>query len=272
MRPKRKPGSVRQDVFVVKTLRTVLRVLGEGGPGAVLSRIAKKIGQASRTMPGGSIRIGLCLFRSDATSRECLVDGTYEGEERFASKRYIRRDIPVVEFGGCLGVVACLTNRRLSNRVNHVVVEANPETVPILFENRDRNRCKFTILHGAAGSEGKSVRIYIGNGALAASSLAATDRSVEVAGITLSDILKSRGFDRCAFVCDIEGAEIGLIRSEMETFRSRVETFIVEYHPGINGVEPVASSRRLLKDHGFEELWHQRDVFVFRNTALADIS
>ena len=246
-----------------------MRILREDGAGAAWSQLAGKIGRASRVMPGGLLRVGPCFFRSDAQSREFLADGTYEGQERSASRRYIRPDIPVVEFGGSLGVVSCLLNRRLRNPGHHVVVEANPETLPLLMENRERNRCKFEVLHAAVG-QGDTVRIYIGNGALAASSVSTSDRSVEVSAITLEEILRSRGFVRCALVCDIEGAEINLIRSELETFQSRVEVFIVEFHPRINGPEPVEDARRLLHDRGFEELWHELNVVVFRNTALVE--
>ncbi len=219
-------------------------------------------------MPGGLVRVGSCFFRCDPQSRETLVDGSYESSEKFASRRYVRRDIPVIEFGGALGVVSCLLNKRLDKPYNHVVVEANPETLPILRENRDRNRCNFEILHGAAGAVEAKVRIYLGQGALYASSYAPTDSWADVSAVSLDLILQARGFDRCAVVCDIEGSEISFIRSEIGTLKSRVEIFIVEFHPKINGIGATYDSRRLLKNSGFEELWSERDVFVFRNTRL----
>jgi FkbM family methyltransferase len=221
--------------------------------------------------PRGLIRVGTCFFQSDDTqSRHFLLAGVYEKEERFAAEHYIRRDIPVVEFGGSLGVVSCLLNRRLKAPKRHVVVEANPDMLPILTGNRDRNGCKFEILHGAAGGEGKTVRIYFGDGALTASSIAVADHSAEISTVTLEEIVENRGFGRCALISDIEGAEINLIRSEMHTLRSRVEVFIVEFHPSINGPAPVEEAQQLLKDNGFEELWRDRNVFVFRNAAHAD--
>jgi FkbM family methyltransferase len=198
-----------------------------------------------------------------------LLEDTYELNERFAMKRYVRPDIPVVELGGSLGVVSCLLNRRLRNPERHVVVEANPQNLPRLMGNRERNHCKFEVLHGAAGADGKTARIYFGNGALTASSIATTENSVEVAGITLENVMRERSFDSCALVCDIEGAEIHLVRSEIATFRSRVEVFIVELHPYINGSAEVEDIQRFLKANGFEEVWQKGDVYVFRNTAYA---
>lgn len=123
-------------------------------------------------------------------------------------------------------------------------------------------------MHGAAGAPGSTVRIYIGNDTLSSSSIAATQKSVDVATITLGELLEMRGFDRCAVICDIEGAELGLIRDELATLKSRVEVFIVEFHPGINGPQAVEESLRLLKENGFEPLLRHIDTFAFRNNAL----
>ena len=46
--------------------------------------------------------------------------------------RSLRRDLPVVELGGSIGVVACVTNRLLKDRKAHLVVEANPLAIPHL--------------------------------------------------------------------------------------------------------------------------------------------
>ena len=252
---------------LINKARTWQRVLRTDGPGAAWSLFVSRMQRLTRTIPGGLIRMGPCLFRSDEQSRELLLEDTYEQKERFAMKRYVRPDIPVVEFGGSLGVVSCLLNRRLRNPARHVVVEANPQNLPMLLENRNRNRCKFEVLHGAAGVEGKTVRIYFGNGALTASSIATTENSVEVSGITLEEVMRDRSFDSCALVCDIEGSEIHLVRSEIATFRARVEVFIVELHPRINGREEVEDIQKFLQANGFEEVWQEGDVYVYSNTA-----
>ena len=253
--------------FFVSKARTWNRVLRTDGPAAALSLFVGRIRRVSRTIPGGLIRLGPCLFRSDSQSRELLLEGTYEENERFATKHYVRPDIPIVEFGGSLGIVSCLLNRRLRIPHRHVVVEANPLNLPMLVGNRNRNGCKFEILHGAAGVTEKRVRLYFGDGALMASSIATADDSVEVDSVSLGEVIRDRGFESCALICDIEGSEINLIQSEIDTFRSRVEVFIVEFHPRINGPETVEHARRFLKANGFEELWQRGDVYVFRNTS-----
>ena len=253
---------------LAKKLQTGLRVLTSEGPAAIWPILVDKAMQVSRARPGGLVRMDGCVFRVEPDLRRWLLNGEYEGPERFAGKRYIRPDIPVVEFGGSVGVVSCLLNRRLKNSANHVVVEANPHTLPTLLENRNRNRCKFEILHGAVGAVGKTVRIYFGENALSSSAAASSGESVEVPALKLADILHSRGFSRCALMCDIEGSELEMIRAEMDTLRSRVEVFIVEFHPRISGLERVEEARQLLKGEGFVEVWHRQDVFAYQNSAL----
>ena len=55
------------------------------------------------------------------------------------------RTLPVVELGGSAGIVACLTNSLLLDPTRHIVVEANPNLVPILERNRQTNGCQFGI-------------------------------------------------------------------------------------------------------------------------------
>ncbi len=120
--------------------RTALRTIQQEGLPAAWSLVRKNLNHAFRTAPGGLVRLGIQTFRpSDTPTRELLLSGQYESPERRACRRYIRADLPVVEFGACLGVVACSVNRRLKDPRNHVVVEANPHLLPILAENRDRN-------------------------------------------------------------------------------------------------------------------------------------
>ena len=44
----------------------------------------------------------------------------------------IFKDLNILEIGGCLGVVSVISNDVLKHKENHVVIEANPELIPIL--------------------------------------------------------------------------------------------------------------------------------------------
>ncbi len=103
---------------------------------------------------GNVVLIDGCQFSvcspeiTTAFKRHFFFDN-YEADERHALKHFLDPRLPVIELGGALGVIACLTNKRLNYPEKHVVVEANPGIIPLLKENRDRNNCQFTILNKA---------------------------------------------------------------------------------------------------------------------------
>src|SRR5580698_4591709 len=107
------------------------------------------------------VRLGRCIFSLEGiTDKSTLIElftNKYEAAERQAVARYLRRDIPVVELGGSMGVVACVTNRLLKDPAAHVVVEANPLVIPQLELNRALNRCQFEIVNRAIAYEMETV-------------------------------------------------------------------------------------------------------------------
>ena len=58
--------------------------------------------------------------------RSCFMRGSYEHEERELIRRWLKPEDHVIEFGACLGIVSCVTNKLLKDKTRHVVVEANP--------------------------------------------------------------------------------------------------------------------------------------------------
>src|SRR5689334_24218000 len=109
---------------------------------------------------GNVVEIDGCKFSLDSSaittrSKSKFMFGQYEKPEREAVGRFLNPSLPVVEFGGSIGVVSCLTNRKLENPEAHVVVEANPALVPLLIRNRDLNGCKFVVLEKMIGYGGE---------------------------------------------------------------------------------------------------------------------
>ena len=105
-------------------------------------------------MPTDIVRLEDCKFTLDETFLpanvvDLLLENHYEEPERDALKEFLDPDLPVIELGACLGVISCLTNRRLRQPEKHVVVEANPTLVPMIEQNRERNGCRFRIVNAA---------------------------------------------------------------------------------------------------------------------------
>jgi hypothetical protein len=67
---------------LVTKLRTGWRVVQQDGLGAGWALFAQTspalqtIGRASRVMPFGLLRVGVCLFRADAEAKRFLIAGT----------------------------------------------------------------------------------------------------------------------------------------------------------------------------------------------------
>ena len=56
-----------------------------------------------------------------------------------------------------------------------------------------------------------------------------------VPATSLAKIVTEAGYERCSVVCDIEGAELVLLRNEGELFRKVVEAVLPEVHPAMGG-------------------------------------
>jgi FkbM family methyltransferase len=196
-----------------------------------------------------------------------LLSGRYEKPEREAVLRYLQPHWSVIELGGCIGVVSCITNKLLENPANHLVLEVNPLVLPFLKSNRDANGCDFQIMDKALAYDSETVTFepwsdFWGNSLYHAGG----QPPVTVKTTTLASLLQERHFDNFALICDIEGQEYELISREPETIR-KAELIVLEVHPHIIGNEKVEFLLSTLKDLGFGILSHSKNVISFRKSA-----
>ena len=136
-----------------------------------------------------------------------------------AIARYLRRDLPVVELGGSIGVVACVTNRLLKDRTAHLVVEANPLAIPHLERNKQRNRCEFEIVNRAIAYGADTVTFRPSSNMCGNSITGEGDQPpVTVPTVNLGDLVRSVDSSRFTLVCDIEGLECDLVSQRSGCF------------------------------------------------------
>ena len=193
--------------------------------------------------------------------------GAYETLERHAVGKYLPRSSPVVELGAAIGVVSCLVNRRLANPTLHVSVEANPALIPVLERNRDRNGCRFRIIHSALAYATDSVEFGVADDFTASSVGAVHSHStVKVPAVSLERILSEAAFEHCTLLCDIEGSEGDLVRREPHILRDRVHTLILEVHPDHLGDLGVTELGVELQRLGFWPIWQRGNVWVLDKT------
>lgn len=224
-------------------------------------------------LTGNRVRVEGCHFDLEhpaiPTWRKSLfLFNRYEIEERRALAQVLDRDLPVVEFGGSIGVVACITNRRLRHPERHVVVEANSDLIPLLEKNRARNNARFTVLHRAVAYAAGEVPFQHCD-FLSGRVQGSGGRAVRVPTVSLREIVDGFGFERCTLICDIEGEEIELVRHEQDVLRDRVATLVIEAHPGVTGAEAAGEMLRALEDLSFVPVFREQETWAFRNMRLA---
>ena len=196
-----------------------------------------------------------------------LLSGAYEKPEREAVLRYLQPQWSVIELGGCIGVVSCITNKLLENPANHLVLEVNPLVLAHLKSNRDANGCAFQIMDKALAYDTETVTFkplsdFWGNSLYHSGG----EPPVTVKTTTLENLLQERHFDNFALICDIEGQEYELILREPETIR-KAELIVLEVHPHILGNEKVEFLLSTLKNLGFGILSHSKNVISFRKSS-----
>lgn len=284
---------------LTRKLSTLRRVLGDKGVRGIVAVLKIKTapivnllsGRSFRTwrhnehwyvglivaLRGNVVRVDSCTFSvSDpaiATATKSLfLLGSYERAEREIVKKYLNRSHAVIELGGSIGVVACVTNKLLSDRRKHVVVEANPDLIGVLAANRDRNGCVFTILNRALAYGGNETIFYRdANGFLGSSVQVKSKRPVKVPTISLRRVIDDYEFRTCTLVCDIEGGEMDLVRHESQVLQDHVEMIIVEIHGWRVGRGQAEEMIRTLERIGFRCLHEQEATYVFRNERLTAV-
>lgn len=186
----------------------------------------------------------------------------YEKQERRYLKQFLPKDATVLELGACLGVVSCLTNRLLANPTRHVVVEANPNMIPVIEENKQRNQCGFHIEHCMVSSNVVN-EFFIGKTILMSSARRPGVTKIRVPGKTVADLEKQYGLDFDALVMDIEGGELDFLRENRAKLKSfRIIFMEVHPHKEILTLEEVAECLAILEEAGFERVVDETNFWV----------
>ena len=201
--------------------------------------------------------------------KSTIYFGIYELGEIELIGRVLDRSRPTVELGGSIGVVACLTNRRLEHPDQHVVVEANPQLAPTLRHNAELNGCRFEVVEAAVAHGVKSIDFHV-SACFLTGSLQAEGRTVSVPAVTLGEIIQRRGFEAINLVVDIEGAELGVVQHEGEVLRDHVALLIMETHPDLVGEGLNTQMLDTLGRLGFEERERYGAVVALVNQAFSN--
>lgn len=179
-----------------------------------------------------------------------LADQGWEGGAPDYLAGILNPDDVVIEMGACLGYYAFL-EAMTAKRV--YAIEADGRNVQIMraaavlngFDNLSVHHLAISGENGKAlfrASPGRSDRGRL------------SDKGVEVQTVTLDTFVESEGIERVDVVrCDIEGAEVGMIKAGAETLSGMAEGswLYIDLHPAKVQENFASTVRRILK-YGFK--------------------
>jgi len=227
-------------------------------------------------LTGDSVTLNGCNFflggAGILTTQKCnFLFGAYEKPERDAVIRFLHPDHPVVELGAGLGIVSCISNKRLTDPYAHVVVEANPLMIPLIENNKTLNQCHFRVINAVVSHVDRSrTEIYPARRFDRTSLLSSPRRvnGLSVDTTTLRKILNEEVFPIFTLICDVEGCEIDIVKNEIDLLKERVMMTILELHPHLTGSEQSAGTLDLLLKAGFKIMHSDMSVYTCINTAI----
>lgn len=214
-------------------------------------------------MLGGHFHVDGCKIEvpKDLTTRSyrgCFIMSDYEAEERALIKKHLLPSDSVLELGACIGVVACVTNRLLTDKSRHVVVEGNPRLISSIEKNREINECGFKVLNKAA-SQDKTVTFYLSEEFIVGGTAQRKSaHPVTVDGITLEELNQQHG-PFSALIMDIEGGEVDTIPFSIE-FLKQCRLVVWETHDWACGAEATQRCRDALTAAGLSYLETEGDT------------
>lgn len=188
-----------------------------------------------------------------------LYFNKYEKEELEMIRTHMRTDLPIIDLGSSLGVVAT-TAASISNE-KIVCVEANPELISIISSNLSKNgkvRSDFAIVNAAICDRhcaDKSIFFSSrGSNELGRICDPGTEGAIEVQAMLLSKIVEREVHNEFVLISDVEGAESAFLFSDSNALDNCAQLFI-ELHPvNWNGIDlSVNDLREQIKSLGFVE-------------------
>lgn len=232
------------------------------------------VGRCIGAACGDRIRHHGCTIATDSPEvvpslKAALFWGSYEKSETRFVQQYLPKDLPVLELGSSLGVVSSHIARHLLPGGELVCVEANPHLLGLIRRNVEHNAPHVTlrVVHAAVDYSGSStVRLRVARrntDSTVAQVAGPSDTLVPVT--TLTQLRQGLSPGPFAIVCDIEGAELDVIRQERDCL-AECQCLVIELHRGRRGDQdysPESMEAILIREHGFRLVARRGNVRAF---------
>ncbi len=168
--------------------------------------------------------------------RRAISRGTYEKNERDLLRAHLPRDLPVIELGGSFGIVSHTIRTHIAPEQTLVVVEANPGLIATCAANvgLGGSLARTHVINAALAYGQTRVRFQVDE-AIHTSHIVPGDATgpnvIDVAAVTIRSLRADHGITgRYCIVCDIEGAELFLMRGDAADLAD-CAAMVMELHP-----------------------------------------
>ena len=196
--------------------------------------------------------------------------GFYEAAEIRFVQKYIKGDLDVIELGASCGVVSSHILSKLSPKNRLISVEANKALQSTWLTNTDRHNVRKsfkTLLNCAIYYDDDHVSFNISNNTTESSIAKGSIQSSSVMIVParkLSSVVEDFKIKNYALVCDIEGAEVGILLNDAEVF-SNCRLLLIELHSTEyrNTLYEVELIKDLIIAKGFNLTDRHGNVFLF---------
>jgi FkbM family methyltransferase len=201
---------------------------------------------------------------TDHKFRGRFVFNAYEREEAKYLTTHLDPDATILELGSCLGYISCLTNKLISNKEGHVVLEANPKLIPWIEKNKKKNACSFSIENRII-SKDKACTFFIHDLIVGGSTKRTTGQKVEIEGVSIEELQKKYKLEFDTLIMDIEGGELDFFRNFQNSVKNFKAVFL-EIHPfaGILTKEEALECEEILLSLGFTKTLSDNNFQVWK--------
>lgn len=199
--------------------------------------------------------------------------GFYESAERRLIEKHLPANLDVIELGSSLGIVTSHIGSRLLPGRKLIGVEANPKLISLLNANVKKhlvNGVYFFVSNQAIDYQKSEVELSITNNNTETRVI--TDSQIPTGVVVrttrVDSLMKDHHIQDYVLVCDIEGAEIGVLLNDSDALKSCSHLFIelheTYYQDKRYDVDSLV--RMIVQDHRFVLFDHHGPVFYFSRT------
>lgn len=159
-----------------------------------------------------------------------ILAGRYEKEEATLADEWVPDGSDVVELGGGIGFITTVTAQTTHDIGTHVVLEINPDLVPVLRSVVNTNQLDTIVDHSAYSARTDSVSLKKAT-IFTQSTINESQASYgSIPAKSLSHLIDEYDLEEFTLIVDIEGAEQGLIDEGFETMVNHCPLVIMELH------------------------------------------